>query len=251
MGIMSRINAGVDQHKQSYLSQKKNNCENSKNEISAEKNISEQSSPAEPPRSPRDPHSAEFLAEKIPCPVCDCGVFWESIYFDGVVRCWQCETPPGLELVGRKIARQVTIDVRTSDESGLDRGELIEWEQVIFEGGKPAPRAAAWLASGQTTQTTSAAVRPTLAAPGDAGGDVAGDGGDVAEDLRDDTDRFVEIRGGDGRRLAVTGWALRGWDNPKSPNFNLRLVQATELGFEQADRVWDDAQGELRAEMLK
>lgn len=192
------------------------------------------------PRSPHDPHPENFLAEQIPCPACQCSMFWESLYFDGQVHCWKCDPPPGLEFIGRKIARNETTDVASGEVFA------VEWEQRIWEGGKPAPRPAMRRAATTTSE-------PTLPALGGAGGEgAAGDvTGDMGEDDDNDADnsrydRFVEFRTVDGRRC----YALRGWDNPKSPNFNLRLVQAAGIGWEAADRLLDDAQAELRAEMF-
>lgn len=195
------------------------------------------------PRRPRDPFPESVLAAAIPCPACQCSLFWESIYFDGVLRCMKCDPLPGLPSFtfwGRKVARHTSVDVNSNGTTDPGVVELVEWEQRIIDGKGPqelARERAAWIRAKSI---------PTLPALGD--GDCGGEGADSNGDpgCQDNYDRFVEFRTVDGRR----GWALRGWDNPRSPNFNLRLVQAAGIGWEAADRILDDAQAELRVEMF-
>lgn len=198
---------------------------------------------------PRLPHDENFLATKIPCATCSSEWFWESIYFDGVIRCGECEKFPGWNFVGRKI-------VRSFFENGNGEREYF-FEQRITDGRAPRSEAARDSAVGRTGNST------TLV---DGAGDTA-DGGDAAvadcdygqagdsagatsvDELEANAfaDQFVEYQTADGR----TGYALRGFNHPKHRNYDQRVNAYVVIGVGEYDRRLKKLQGVWRADVVK
>ena len=66
-------------------------------------------------------------------------------------------------------------------------------------------------------------------------------------DQLSDPDRFVEFR----TREGAYGIALRGWDNPSSPNYNQRACAYAAIGVTAYDRSLDQLQDEWREEIVQ
>lgn len=200
-------------------------------------------------RSGRDPHDEKTLSEKIPCPKCSCGWFWESIYFDGVLRCGKCEPFPGWEFVGRKISRNGLTN--TAGE------QTFSFEQVITDGKSPGDpefgrrRNASTLADGVRVGDDGEGSSEGQDGRQDSQHDSSQDAhsSDPGNDLTSDdpSDRFVEYTTADGR----TAYALRGFNNPRAKNYDQRASMYLAIGVDEYDRRVRSIQGELREEILK
>lgn len=229
-----------------------------KSDQQAEKNIS--ANEISPPEKkfaakneiPSDPAlvvpSAEEIsfAEKIPCRKCGVKLFWESIYLDGELRCCRCEPIPSDEFVGRLVCLHDdgTWQVKNPRESRR-AGEGRHDDQR--QG--PAAANCTTLADGVGDWGEGRRGESYVDAA-----DLSGD--DVVRielpadyrgpaDLDDDpTSVFVRYVTADGRG----GWARRGWNNPRSPEFNPRLCLVASVGEERAEREFDAMDREIRRE---
>jgi hypothetical protein len=178
------------------------------------------------------------FAEKIPCRNCGVKLFWESIYSDGELRCCRCEPIPSDEFIGRLVCLHDdgtwgVKNPRESRRAGEGRQDDLQQGPAAANCTTLADDAGDW-GEGQR---------------GESYVDAAGIGGDAANGLASDLDEdptsvFVRYVTVDGRG----GWARRGWDNPRSLQFNPRLCLVVSVGEERAEREFDAMDRQIRRE---